>query len=378
MTATFAGHPNPGVKPRRAWPAILTLFFLAPVTAEVLTGSTPPIAFLTDPTRLIFNPLLYGCGALLVREVARRRGLGWASILWMGAAYGVFEEGLVINTWANPWAEQICTVVNGAQNGLCDYSRVGGINLLWALSLTTFHAIVSITIPILLVELAFPGRAARPWLGRKAIIVCVAAEALCLALGILLSFVVFRQHHLDAPLLAPYGVEVALMIVFIALALRARPADRPDSPHRPPRLWTLRLLALIGIAEAILSVYLFKGAHAPFQVALAINLALLAFGIWRVSSWSRRTGWGERHVLALASGALAFFLVLWDPLLELSGQAGGLPSRGIALVAFAYLIFLIVLARRTARRLAQSDGTPPGAAILPAAVPAAGSDWRIP
>jgi hypothetical protein len=35
-------------KRRRAWPAILTLFWLAPITAEVLSGSTPPVAFLTE------------------------------------------------------------------------------------------------------------------------------------------------------------------------------------------------------------------------------------------------------------------------------------------------------------------------------------------
>jgi hypothetical protein len=305
-----------------------------------------------DPTRLIFNPLLYGCGALLIREVARRRGLGWASIIWMGAAYGVFEEVLVINTWANPWLPQICTVVKGVENGLCDYSRAGGINLLWALGLTIFHALVSITIPILLVELAFPSRAARPWLGRKAIVACVAAELLCLALGIVLNFAVFRQHGHDAPLLAPYLVELALMALFVALALTRRPRVRPPSPKKPPRLWTLRVLAFLGIAEAILSSTLFKGASVLFEIAVAINLAPLVAGIWRAGSWSRRAGWNERQMLALASGALGFFLLAWDPLLELIGQAGGLPTRGTALVALAYLVFLIVLARRTARRVA--------------------------
>jgi hypothetical protein len=359
--------PQPApTKPRRVWPAILTLFFLAPITAEVLSGSTPPIAFLTDPIRLIFNPLLYGCGALLIREVARRRALGWASILWMGAAYGVFEEGVVINTWANPWLPQICAIAkNGVENGICDYSRVGGINLLWALGLTIFHAVVSITIPILLVELAFPSRAARPWFGRKAIVACVTAGLLCLSLGILLNFAVFRDHGQDAPLPAPYLVEIALMALFITLAVRARPRVRPalhaPATRKPPRLWLLRALALLALAEAILSGYAFKNANTPFQVAVAINFALLALATWRVSAWSHRTGWSERHVLALASGALGFFLLLWDPLLELIGQAGGLPTRGIALVALVYLILLIVLSRRTARRLraAASEGRGP-------------------
>ncbi|HEY7835437.1 MAG TPA: hypothetical protein VIG30_17810, partial [Ktedonobacterales bacterium] len=171
-------------KPPRNWPAILLLFFLAGFTAEVLTGSTPILVYLTNPFSFIFNPLLYGCGALLVREIVRHRGLGWTSVLWLGAAYGIFEEGLVINTWADPWAHDVCTLVKGVATGLCDFSRVGGINLLWALELTTFHAIISITIPILLVELIFPSRAARPWLRRRGIIACVVAEGICLLCGL--------------------------------------------------------------------------------------------------------------------------------------------------------------------------------------------------
>src|SRR5690349_10616134 len=104
----------------RTWPALLTLFLLPGVTAEMLTGSTPVLVYLTNPFSLITNTLIYGSGAILIREVARRRGLGWTSILLMGAAYGVFEEGLVVNTWANPWLPQICVVTNGVANGICD------------------------------------------------------------------------------------------------------------------------------------------------------------------------------------------------------------------------------------------------------------------
>ncbi len=84
------------LKPQRAWPAILTLFVLAPFTAELLSGSTPILVYFTNPLSFVLNPLLYGCGALLVREVARRRGLGWTGVLWLGAAYGIFEEGVTL------------------------------------------------------------------------------------------------------------------------------------------------------------------------------------------------------------------------------------------------------------------------------------------
>ena len=342
----------------RTWPALLVLLFLPGITAEMLTGSTPVLVYLTNPISFLANTLLYGSGAILIREVARRRGLGWTSVLLLGAAYGVFEEGLVVNTWVNPWLPQICVIKNGVATGICDYSRVGGINLAWALSLTFFHAVISITIPILLVELTFPRRAPLPWLGRKAPFVFVFFEALVLAFGLLVNVVSYRQHGFDGPYIGPYLVEIVLMAVFIVLALNIKPRAQPPIERRPPRLWTLRIFGFFCLLMSIALSGLFQGAKAPFEIELVVFALLLMLARWRVARWSLRVGWNERHMLALASGALGFLLLVLDPLLEISGQAGGQPTRGTMVVALAYLIFLIVLARRTARRLRPIETAP--------------------
>ena len=88
-------------RPQRTWPALLTLFFLAPIIPEMLTGSTPPLMFI-NPTSLLFETGLYGSGAILIRELVRRRGLGWSSIVLLGAAYGILEEGLVMYKLVQP------------------------------------------------------------------------------------------------------------------------------------------------------------------------------------------------------------------------------------------------------------------------------------
>jgi hypothetical protein len=44
---------------------------------------------------LLIMVLLYGCGALLIREVTRRTRRGWLTILLLGAAYGIIEAGIV-------------------------------------------------------------------------------------------------------------------------------------------------------------------------------------------------------------------------------------------------------------------------------------------
>jgi len=355
MPATFPVDvtDQAGTRDRRTWPATLTLFLLAGITAETLTGSTPILIFFINPFSFIFNPLLYGCGALLIREVARRRNLGWASIFCMGAAYGTFEEGLVINTWANPWAPQVCSVVHGVTVGFCDYSRVAGINLLWAVELTVFHAIVSIVIPILLVDFIFPQRAGLPWLGRKAVIACVTAELFCLAIGILLSFVTFRQHGETAPLLLPYLIEVMLMALFISVALTLKPRRSAPNARKAPRLWLLRSAAFVYSGLLIILPNIYQANRLSVPLALSSCVIMVVLASWLAGRWSRSVAWNARHMLALAAGMLGFYLLLWDPLLEIMGQVNGTQTRGESLVALVYLIGLIVLARRTSRRVRQ-------------------------
>src|SRR5258706_15429886 len=152
--------PPPLPRPR-LWPALLTLYFLAPAVGELLSGSAPPLRFIS-PFSLLFEAGLYGSGAILVRELARRRGLGWGSIVLLGAAYGILEEGLVVTSWFNPYWPDLGVLVH--------YGRLFDVSWVWAFGLTTYHAVVSITIPIVLTETLFPHLAARPWLRRRGLI----------------------------------------------------------------------------------------------------------------------------------------------------------------------------------------------------------------
>lgn len=101
-TATLVSAAPKLTRPVRTRGAILTLALLSPLTAEVLTGSTPILPFLF-PTTILYQVLFYGSGALLIREAVRRRGLGWPSIVLLGGAYGILEEGLVNVTCSIPF-----------------------------------------------------------------------------------------------------------------------------------------------------------------------------------------------------------------------------------------------------------------------------------
>jgi hypothetical protein len=118
---------------------VLVLFLLSPIIGEVLSGSTPLLSFI-NPVVLLLEVGLYGCGAVIVRELAIRWQKGLPTVLTLGAAYGIIEEGLDTKSWFNP---------NWPDVGILGtYGRVLGVNWVWAVELTIYHAVFSIAIPI--------------------------------------------------------------------------------------------------------------------------------------------------------------------------------------------------------------------------------------
>src|SRR5579862_4439225 len=94
-TTATVEETSPAAKRIRTWPVLLTLLLLSPLIAEVMSGSTPPLQFI-QPFSLIFLPTLYGISAILTHEVIVRRSLGWGNALLLGAAFGIFQEALVV------------------------------------------------------------------------------------------------------------------------------------------------------------------------------------------------------------------------------------------------------------------------------------------
>src|SRR3954452_13751890 len=109
---------------RRFLPAMV-LVVMAFLVAELLPGSAP----ITQPLLWPFLLLIYGPGALLIRELVRRCDRGWASILLLGAAYGFVEEGLALQSLFNP------ALYNAADWG----ARIFGINGVYAEAAIVIH-----------------------------------------------------------------------------------------------------------------------------------------------------------------------------------------------------------------------------------------------
>jgi hypothetical protein len=330
--------PSPAVRPdgtarqaparrpralRRIAPA-LGLFFLAPLVAEYLLGN---IAVAAIAGLLVLAPM-YGGGAVVIREAARRTGRGWPSIILLASAYGVLQPSLIDQSLFNPSFE-------GYDFQSAARIPALGISAHWALTFVTGHAIWSISLPIAMVETLVPGRRTTPWLGNLG--VTVTGVVFLWGAGMILSDHQ-QRFQASAPQLAG-ATAVILALIGVAFAIRPRPRPRRD--RRVPNPW------LVGVAALVTSNLLF--ARPETWLGVAIGVVLIAVMTVVITRWSRRAGWGAAHRLALAAGALSTYAWAGFLLLSLEGAANTVNLIGQTVLVLGAVALLLV-AGRTARR----------------------------
>ena len=324
MTASLAPPPTAAaVRPRRLRrlrsPAV-ALFLLSPLVAEFLLGDLPLVLIVA----IVALAPMYGGGALLIREVARRRGLGWPGVLTLALAYGVLEEGLVTQSLFNPAY---------ADERLLDPGHVGwlGTGLPWALFVLMLHVLGSIGAPIAVVESLAGDRARTPWLGRRGLTV----TAVLFVAGCAVNAAVTQSLW---PYTAPWyrlAGAALLAVVLVALALGVRRA-----PHRvagtAPSPLTVGLTGF-GFASAYFATILGIDVLTPWGTVATQVALLLAAGalLWRASG---RDGWGGRQVLALAVAVLATYG--WHAYTQLDVSVGGAVGAAGDLVLDAGVVLL--------------------------------------
>ncbi len=234
---------------------LIALLILSPAIAELLSGSSPPEKFF-NPVTFLFLISLYGSGALLAREAWVRWGHKVPTLLLLGASYGVLEEGVVTRSFFCPtWPDL---------GPLAWYGYWLGVNWIWLVELTVFHAVFSITIPIILVELMYnTGR--RPLLGKKGIPVAFISLGVVTLLG-LMGF----KCSIQVPL---YLVILALLasISFIFLAkISSKLPLPPLATYKPIMI----IAGALWGAFVVLSPYLLASAKVPPIFTLILELAV--------------------------------------------------------------------------------------------------------
>jgi len=313
----------------------VALYLLAPLVAELLSGSTPPLAW-NNVGGVVLTVGLYGSGALLAREIVRVRGLSWGNLALLGVAYGVLEEGITYQSWFNPrWTPPP------------DAARVFDVNWTFVAGFTRIHLVLSIITSIVLAEALFHALATRPWLGREGRIAFTAWLSLVVfVLAVSYGFLIFHGQGYDHP---PVSYAIAPVLFVVCLLLGAMVRIRPVQPvgsQRPPRFWSLRIAGFLGASAVLINLFVLRNVLLIPLVPIAFIIATDLLGAYLVRRWARRPGWGMRHRLALVSGVMGVFIV-FSPVVEFLIPNQNM--RGLTLVNLLALGGLIVLTYRLAR-----------------------------
>jgi len=294
---------------RRSAP-VVALLLLSPVIGEVLFGAT------RITTIFVLAPQIgtWGCAALIIRDVVRRRRRGWTAIVLLGIALAVGEECLIQQTSLAP-------LVGADPNH--PYGRALGVNwvyFLWALG---YESIWVVVLPIQLTELIFPARRDEPWLGTRGVVI----SAIVFVFASLVAWYswtqVFVPHYFpelayQVPLPSVI-IALAAIVALAAAALGPQWSSRPEhATTRPaPRPWLVGLVAFVLGLPWFALVFLAYGAAPtlPPVIPLVAGLALAGVAFSLIAHGSRLPAWQDSSRLALVFGGifasmLAGFLVL--------------------------------------------------------------------
>jgi hypothetical protein len=312
---------------KRLAPAI-GLFFLAPLVAEFLLGDLP---IKMIGTLVILAPM-YGGGALLIREFARRTGKGWPTIFVLAFAYEVLEEAFTTQTLFNPnYLHLNLHLLEPA------YIAVLGIGAWWTIFVLTLHTVWSISTSIALAEALVPERAMKPWLGTLGL--SVVGVLFVLAAIASTRFEIKQDHFVASTAQFASAAIVCVLAIVVAFLLPASSTSKNSGSVPSP--WIVGFGALA--AGSIFLMVPKAWGWLAVGVYVVLDLVMIAL----ISVMSGRSGWDGRQRLGLAAGAALTYAWHSFTVAPVVGSAGPGFRIGNAIFAAGLLVLLFFGARRT-------------------------------
>ena len=303
---------------------ILFILFITPLTAEVLTGSTPILLFLRPIVLLIFI-FFYGSAALISRELIIRWKTGFNGLFLLGTGFGILMEGIAVKSFFDPnWPDL---------NILGIYGRCCGVNWVWMVNLMFFHAFLSIVIPIALTNMMFPDKRNVKLIGRKGFIVFGGL----LIISVLLVSLIFTQYRISVWL---YLIMIFIILLLAFGAKKIKTKNNVNEKTKNAKNLFLWLMGFFWVITYWVNYYLLPLTGVTPLIPIIFGL-LLVHVLYRFFN----TYWYENNKLYwLVTGILSFYLFMApiSEILHLSGEN----TAGQTIYAILYLIFLIYLKRK--------------------------------
>jgi len=290
-------HP-PKAHQNRSVLAAVTLFFVAPLVAEFLLGDFPATWL---PLIIVLAPM-YGGGAILIRELTRRTGRGWPTILLLGVAYAIVEEAFTTQSLFNPHYLGMHLLSHAWIPAL-------GISAWWTLFMLNVHPFWSIGVSIALVEGLFPppggsrqSSAPTPWLGN----ISLSVAAVLFAFGVYWGTHYQFLHDPFRATAAQFIVSAVFVVAFAAAAFLIPPASRNESapsrnPSPVPSPWLMGLAAFLLGGAVFLSPILWDWGAVVLM--LGVDLVFLV----GIGLFSRYEGWTPLHTFSVGAGGALLY-----------------------------------------------------------------------
>jgi hypothetical protein len=317
---------------------VIALYFLSPLIAEYLLGDFP----LSKLSFLLFLAPFYGGGAVLIREITRRTGRGWPTILTLALAYGIFEEAFTTQTFFNP-------DYLGLHLHLLEPAFISGLGISawWTTFVLMLHTVWSISVPIAIVEALVPSRAHTPWLKWLGLSI-VAVLFVLIACTMTVHSIQSDAHHFMASNTQFAVSAVCCVVVAIAAFLLPR-RSATRTPGNLPSAWVTGALSLVAASIFLVA------PRAWGWGAVAIYLAIDVAMILAVTSWCRLEGWNGLHILSLGGGAALAYA--WHAFIQqpVMGKADLSFRIGNAVLAAGTVLLLYAAARRTSAALPKNN-----------------------
>jgi hypothetical protein len=245
---------------------LLFLLLLTPGIPEYLSASSQITLLVLNPFAFFLflgaNIGLYGSGVILIREAMIRWKKGWASVFFMGVAYGIVEEGLALWTLFNPLAQPV--------GNLGFYGHWLGVNWVWTVGLLIFHSVYSIGLPIFLFGLVFPELRRKSLVSMRGVRISVLGLAVDSVLLFILESAIYGPYNPGAGLMIFSGIVITILV----LVARRLPGDFLKMKLSQPK-WGPRKFAIVGallFPATLLTGGFAAGAGIPPEIPMILDI----------------------------------------------------------------------------------------------------------
>jgi len=288
-----------------------------------VSGSTPPQAWLLPDVPLVFMAI-YGVSALVAREIAVRFGGGATTVLVLGLAFGIVNEGMAVHSLFNPsWS---------SAGVLGSYGRWLGVNWLWTEWIVPFHAVWSISFPVFLVGELWPDTRSTRLLSNRWLI---AFAAIPIPVAVVTGQI-FASYTLSV--LDWAGMAIALIVLGL-VAVEWGPRWhrwKPITCKSPPAWAGAAVAAAFFLAGQVGT---WQTPHlGPFPEVGFVLLAALFVALGMVATTFGNGPGGERAAFAAVLTGVGFYTAL-SPISEFAFGRIGLVPIDLAVWGCLYWLY---------------------------------------